>query len=184
MPPHWRKHSTARIGNYNIFELLRETVESPRTGRTLDAVVLDSADWVNVLAFTEAGQCVLIRQYRFGNERVTLEIPGGMIDPGESPLAAAARELREETGYGASRWTSLGECAPNPAFQRNRLHTFLAEGCERVGAQEQDPGEDIEVVLADEAALDASVRSGEIDHALVLVAFYKWALHRAGQGHT
>lgn len=179
-PPRWQKHGSERVSGHHIFELLRERVESPRNGRCFDAVVLESADWVNVIAVTEAGEYVLIRQYRFGTEVDTLEIPGGMIDPGELPLQAAARELREETGYDAARWTSLGRCAPNPAFQRNHLHTFLAEGCIRVGEQAQDPGEDIEVLLVSASEIDRLVRSSELDHALVLVAFQKLALHRGG----
>jgi ADP-ribose pyrophosphatase len=181
MPPPWKKHGTELVGSYKIFELTRERFQSPRTGATVDAVVLTAPDWVNVVAFTAKGAALMIRQYRFGTERVTLEIVGGMVDAGESPLQAARRELREETGYDSERWTSLGSVAPNPAFLRNRLHTFLAEGCVRVSDQAQDPGEDIEVVLIAASEVDAWIAGGAVDHALVLAAFEKLALYRAGR---
>lgn len=171
MPGPWKKLSADPLADYHIFKLHHERYASPRTGEVLDATIVEAPDWVNVLALTTGGDCVLIRQYRFGTEQMTLEIPGGMIDPGEAPLSAAQRELREETGYTAARWTELGRFAPNPAFQRNYLYTFLAEGCERAGDLVQDPGEDIEVVLRTRADVDAALRSGEIDHALVVVAF-------------
>jgi 8-oxo-dGTP pyrophosphatase MutT (NUDIX family) len=173
MPKNWRKLATDTPTNFKIFSVHREQYESPRTGQALNATIVSAADWVNVVALTPEQGCVLIRQYRFGTECVTLEIPGGMIDPGESPLVAAERELREETGYTAQRWTPLGRVAPNPAFQRNYLYTFLAEDCVLSGAQEQDPGEDIEVVIEPLAAVRGLIESGEIDHALVVVAFLR-----------
>jgi 8-oxo-dGTP pyrophosphatase MutT (NUDIX family) len=180
MPKPWLRLNHRSLGDHRIFKLVEERFESPRNGHRMDAVVLEADDWVNVIALTSARECVLVRQYRFGNGAVSLEIPGGVIDPGESPLTAAKRELREETGYASERWTGLGSCAPNPAFIRNRLHLFLAEDCARAGAQAQDAGEDIEVLLVPEARLDEAIARGEVDHALVLVAFLKLALHKQG----
>jgi 8-oxo-dGTP pyrophosphatase MutT (NUDIX family) len=122
----------------------------------------------------------MIRQFRFGTASEVLEIPGGMIDAGESPLAAAMRELREETGYAASRWTALGSVSPNPAIQSNRLFIYLAQDAERVGEQEQELSEDIAIELVPEAQLDGMLARGAIDHALVAVAFQRVDLLRRG----
>jgi len=160
--------------------VLQEKLVSPRTGKELDAVVIDSSDWVNVIALTDDEQVVMVRQYRFGTDTITLEVPGGLVDPGEAPEAAAARELREETGYEAARWTPLGVIHPNPAFMRNRLHAFLAEGAHRVGELLQDDGEDIEVETRPLGDIDAMIASGEITHSLVTFAFHKLDLLRRG----
>ena len=177
----WPRLSSRTLFGSKVFELTIERLVSPRTQHELDAVVLRSTDWVNVVALTQDQRVVMIRQYRFGSEDVTLEIPGGIIDPGEAPLFAAQRELREETGYEATHWTALGSIAPNPAIHRNRLHTFLAEGCALVHAQDQDAGEDIEVELRPLADIDDLLATGAISHALVAVAFQKLALLRAGR---
>jgi len=179
MPKIWRKLGSESATDYKILALRREQYESPRTGHVLHATIMDAADWVNVIALTPADDCVLIRQFRFGTEKITLEIPGGMIDPGEQPLVAAQRELREETGYSAQRWSSLGLVAPNPAFQRNYLYTFLAEGCVLEGEQMQDAGEDIEVTLTPLSTIRGLIASETIDHALVLVAFLRLQEQRA-----
>lgn len=177
----WPRVSRRSLFGSRVFELILEGHVSPRTQQTLDAVVLESADWVNVVALTPQDELVMVQQFRFGSQQVELEIPGGIIDHGEDPLVSAKRELLEETGYEAERWTSLGSIAPNPAIHRNRLHSFLAEGCVRVAAQTPDPFEDIAVELIPHVQLDALVASGAIRHALVVVAFYKLALLRAGQ---
>jgi len=178
----WPRLSTRTLFGSKVFELTVERLVSPRTKHEFDAVVLRSTDWVNVVALTDDQRVVMVRQYRFGSEQTTLEIPGGIVDPGEAPALAAQRELREETGYESARWTALGSIAPNPAIHRNRLHTFLAEGCVRVGDLQQDAGEDIEVELLPLSEIDALLASGAISHALVAVAFQKLALLRAG--HT
>jgi 8-oxo-dGTP pyrophosphatase MutT (NUDIX family) len=177
MLKNWRKLSSEPATDLKVFSLKYEQYESPRTGAPLRATILEAASWVNVIALTPKRECVMIRQFRFGTERLTLEIPGGVVDRGEQPLAAAQRELREETGYSAERWTSLGRVAPNPAFQRNYLYTYLAEGCTPAGEQLQDPGEDIEVVLTPLSEVRSLIGSEEFDHALVLVAFLKLEQH-------
>jgi len=176
----WRRLGTRSLGDHRIFHLDEERYESERNTHVIDAVVLRSPDWVNVIALTPERACVMIRQFRFGTAAVHWEIPGGIIDPGESPLTAAVRELREETGYTAPRWTALGAVAPNPAIQSNRLHTFLAQDAVLAGGQELEPSEDIAVHLVAERELDGMLGSGAIDHALVAVAFHKLDLHRRG----
>src|SRR5215471_11864178 len=113
----WRRLASERLGDFKIFTVRRDRIVSPRTEEEHDFYVLDGADWINVIPVTPEGGILLIEQYRHGTGEVTLEIPGGAIDRGDAdPLAAARRELREETGYEASEWVNLGFVHPNPAI--------------------------------------------------------------------
>ncbi|MCB9558676.1 MAG: NUDIX hydrolase [Deltaproteobacteria bacterium] len=119
----------------------------------------------------------MIRQYRHGTKQVTLEIPGGLMDPGDaSPQAAAERELGEETGYSAQQWHYLGKIAPNPAMQSNLCHSFLALNARETAVQNLDHAEEIRVVCVPRGEIEARIRAGEISHALVVVAFYYLSL--------
>lgn len=173
----WPKLASRLLGDFHIFRLHSQRFASPRTGSEHDFFVLDVADWVNVVAITPEQQVVLIDQFRFGTAQVTLEIPGGMIDAGEDPVAAGARELLEETGYRAARYTLLGHVEPNPAIQNNRCYTVLAEDATPTGAQDLDEKEDIGVRLHPLTDIPALLRGGAIRHALVWVAFQHYDLH-------
>lgn len=172
MPDPWRKLASELRGDYRVFRIRQETLEDPRHGTAHHFYVIEAPDWVNVVAVTEDDQVVLVRQQRQGIGAATLEIPGGMIDPGESPLEAARRELEEETGYRADDWRPIGCVRPNPALQSNACTTFLALGARKVAEPKLDGTEDIVVELARRNELHELVAGGEIDHALVVSAFY------------
>lgn len=174
----WPLLAREELADFKVFRVRRDTLRSPRTGEPHPFFVLECPDWVNVVALTPEGDALLVRQWRAGTDAETLEIPGGSTDPGDpSPQAAAERELLEETGYVAERWTLLGSVDPNPAIQGNACWTFLAEGCRRVAEIRPDAGEDLRVTRAPLASLPELVRTGKIRHSLVVAAFY-W-LHLA-----
>lgn len=159
-----------------IFTIHKERVLSPVSGREQSFDTLESPDWVNVVALTTTGNVVLIRQYRIGTNTITTEIPGGTIDPGETPLEAARRELAEETGYVSDHWEELGRVEPNPAFQSNTTHTFLARHAWRAGEQTPDENEDIEVEEYPLDQVPGLLANRTITHALVVCAFFYLAL--------
>jgi ADP-ribose diphosphatase len=177
-PRPWKKTKEGVPRDYRIFRVREDEVEDPRNGSRHSRVFIDSVDWVNVIPVTTAGQVVLIRQFRFGILSNTLEIPGGMVEPGEDPAAAAVRELEEETGYRPAEVKPLGWVHPNPALQGNRCYCFLALGCEKVNQGHQDAGEDIEVELRDRDGVPELIRTGQITHSLVVAAFHLDSLTR------
>jgi 8-oxo-dGTP pyrophosphatase MutT (NUDIX family) len=132
---------------------------------------IDAPHWINVIPLDEHGDVLFVRQYRFGIEDWTLEIPGGMCDRGESPADAAARELREETGHAAGRIEELGWVHPNPALQANRCYSYLARDLVVVGAPEPDDDEDFELVRVPLARVADRIADGTITNALVVAAF-------------
>ncbi len=167
----WTLLGSRDLSDHRIFRVREDRYRLEPAGAERDFVVLDSPDWVNVVALTDDGRVVLIRQYRHGIQRVTLEIPGGMVDAGESPQAAAVRELQEETGYVAGRVKFLGRVSPNPAIQNNSCHSFLAEDCRLTASPRPDPFERIEVLTRPLDEIPGMIHREEISHALVVVAF-------------
>jgi 8-oxo-dGTP pyrophosphatase MutT (NUDIX family) len=172
----WTRLATRILGDYRIFQLAQEDYSRPDPGRTHSFYVLFSTDWVNVVPVTPEGRVVLIRQFRPGSMEVTIEVPGGMVEPGDrDPAESARRELEEETGYTADRIVKTGAIRPNPAILRNRCHQYVAFGARPLGRTNLDEGEDCRAFEADWDEVDAMVEDGRIDHALVLnaIAFAK-----------
>jgi 8-oxo-dGTP pyrophosphatase MutT (NUDIX family) len=172
----WRLGARHPGHDYRIFKTHFQDGVNPRTGAITRFSLIEAGDWVNVIALTADEQVVMLRQYRPGIDRVCLEIPGGMIDPGEDPLAAGLRELVEETGYAGGQAEIIGKVAPNPAIQNNTLYTVLVRGVALIEAPRPDAGEVLAVHTTPLADVLAQVRTGEIEHALVVVAFAHYAL--------
>lgn len=169
----WDREAEAEVVDLGLLRVRRVRARSrQRPTHASDFVVLDTADWVNVIALTEAREVVLIEQYRHGTAAVTLEIPGGMVDPGEDFVTAGVRELAEETGFAGGRARQIGLVEPNPALQSNRCATVLVEGVTLQGPVDLDPNEEIAVRTVPLDEIPALVRGGAITHALVVAAFH------------
>ena len=170
----FRRGDTTTLANFHVFGV--EKLDLVRDDGSVRPVFrFLTPDWCNVVPVTDDGRVVLVRQHRWGTDAPSLEIPGGLVDPGEAPLHAARRELHEETGYDAASLVELGRVHPKPALQANVLNMFLARGCTPHGrGQQLEELEDCEVVLLNRAQLEAAIDAGEITHALVLAALHAW----------
>lgn len=170
----WRELERERIADCRIFTVERSSALSPVDGEPRTFHRIQSADWAQILPITSDGKAVLVRQYRHGVQRVTLEIPGGLVDPGEDAATAALRECLEESGYRARAALPLGVVGPNPAVFTNRLHAFYAVDVEPEQAVQNTGTEVTEVVLVPVAELEDLLLAGEIDHALVAGTLWRY----------
>jgi 8-oxo-dGTP pyrophosphatase MutT (NUDIX family) len=181
----WKTIRSTPVGDFRIFKIRTDTCVNPRTGREHELFILDSVNWVNVIAVTPDQQLVMVEQYRHGSATVELEIPGGMMDPHETdPVATAVRELREETGYAGKNARVLGRVHSNPAILSNVTYTVLIENCRLEHGLELDHGEDLETRLMPVAEIPKLVADEKIGHSLVVVALYHFDLWQRGLKKT
>ena len=166
----WTLVECTRVGCFGIFDVVRSMARDAAGVLRKPVVTMKTSDWCNVIGVTAAGEVVLVRQFRFGVQSICLEVPGGVIDPGEAPEAAARRELREETGYEAGELQLLSVLYPNPALAANRLYSFAAHNVVASANTAFDDLEELETVLVPQRELTALLDQGSITHALCAVA--------------
>jgi ADP-ribose pyrophosphatase len=176
--PRWERLGTDTRHRTRVFDVLGARYRHPVRGTERDFVVIHAPDWVNVIAHTPDDRLVLVRQFRYGIDGFSLEIPGGVIDhAGEDPIAAGLRELREETGYAGANARLLGTVRPNPAIQSNRCHFVLVEAAVRAHDFAWDADEEIEVVIEPVEKVLSLAHSGGIFHSLALNGLMLFEAH-------
>jgi 8-oxo-dGTP pyrophosphatase MutT (NUDIX family) len=173
----WRQLSSRPLGNYRVFSIREDRKVSPRTGREHDFYIIDSVNWVNVIALTPECRMVLVEQYRHGTNTVELEIPGGVAEAADgSPEATGCRELAEETGFVGEQPVVVGHVLPNPAIMSNDCYTVLVRNCRLARPVQWDQGEDLVTKLVPMDEVPELVAAGRIRHSLVVAALYQFEL--------
>ncbi|OHD19756.1 MAG: hypothetical protein A2Y38_12060 [Spirochaetes bacterium GWB1_59_5] len=182
---HWVETEWRQLADHHIFKAFERTSVGPH-GKSGRFIVLDAPDWATVVpVIVRDGKryILAVRQFRHGAGMPMTEFPGGVVEPGEAPAAAAARELLEETGYQAERVIPLGACNPNPAFMSNTFHVFAATGLALVAGQSLDEHEIVEVEEIPEDELFARVGDPPWSHALMVTAawyYRRWRERETG----
>lgn len=176
-PVRWEILADRSLYHCRVWELRERRYRHPKSGKEGDFFYLDSKDWVLVVARTTNGELLLIRQFRWGADELSWELPGGIIDPGEDPVTAGLRELREETGYVGSSGRLIGHARPNPAILNNFCHVVFVDGVERHAAgTDWDEHEEIEVRALAEKTVFEWAKDCKIGHALALNALLFYLL--------
>jgi ADP-ribose pyrophosphatase len=168
----WSRVGRKELLSCPVFTVTERESAGPG-GRNGRFIVLEAPDWACVVPVLRRGGedfFLMVRQYRHGSDEVSVEFPGGVVEAGEEPAAAAARELSEETGYAAASLTLAGSVSPNPAIMANHFHVFLAEGLSLAGPRSLDEHEVIDAFLVSAQEVRASMGSGQYSHALMSAA--------------
>ena len=166
----WTRLNSRNGPELPLFRVRLDRLRHPTNEQEFERLVLQAPEWVNVVATTTDGKIVMVEQYRFGVGELTLEPVGGLVDAGEDSLAAARRELLEESGYGGGEWRYMGSVQANPAIHDNRCHHWLAEGVERIADPVPDEGEAIRVHLMTLDEVRDALASGRFAHSLGISA--------------
>ena len=184
----WRRESSEIVEDFRFFKLRKDVSRHPTSGRDHRFFIFEFPDWVNIMPITPEREVVFVNQFRHGTRELTLEIPGGIVDPGESPKVAALREMFEESGYQSEDAIELGWVHPNPALQENRCWSYLAQDVERVVAEDHVVGTSSEAIEVSKVPLDeipGLLNDKLITHALTIAAFdhyWRWSGQVSGSG--
>jgi 8-oxo-dGTP pyrophosphatase MutT (NUDIX family) len=166
----WEVKNSEKGPDLILFQTRLDQVVNPRNTHRMTAIVLESPDWVNVVALTSDKKILVVEQHRFGIGETTVEVPAGIIDPGENSELAAKRELKEETGYISDTWKYLGTVEANPAFMNNYCHIWLALDAKKKLETEQDTGEHIESSAKTLDEIRIEIETGRMRNSLTLLA--------------
>lgn len=177
----WETLEEKVILKAHVFRYQQVRRKSPTTNEIGEFDIIQCSNWVNVLAITPEKKIVLIKQFRHGTNKYTIEIPGGAINHAEEALVGAKRELEEETGYTSNNWVSLGKVDVNPAFMTNACYTYLALDAVKTNSQNLDPFEEIEVFEVNLSEIPSLVKKGTITHSLVIAGLYLYYGHLQAQ---
>ena len=176
----WKTRSSEYIVSKPWATLRVDECELPDGRIASEYYVLEYPNWVNVVAITEDDKVIMVRQYRHSGDIVSIEIPGGVIDGDEQPLAAAKRELLEETGYLFEDFELVSTIYPNPATSNNVTYCYLARGGKKVQEQDLDEHEDIDIEFYAIEEVKEMLLKNEIPQALhvtgLLYAFLKMGI--------
>jgi 8-oxo-dGTP pyrophosphatase MutT (NUDIX family) len=170
----WRILSAEHMLDCRVFSVERTKSQSPVDASVHEFYRVRCVDWAQIVPVTDDNEIVMVRQYRHGSDELSLEIPAGLIDPGETPAEAARRECKEETGYTANELESLGVLRPNPALFLNRLHAFVTYGAKPGAAILNTATEQTEVELVPVDRVAEMILQGEIDHALDVAVLWRF----------
>ncbi|RME98740.1 MAG: NUDIX hydrolase [Bacteroidetes bacterium] len=170
----WLRTRSEAGPDLKLFRVRFDWLVNPRNGHEQKMTLLEGGHAVQIIARTAEEKIVLVEQYRVGIGQYTFELPGGLIDPGESPLTAAKRELAEETGYTAAAWRSLGRHAANPVFMTGWIHHFAAEKLKLTQAQSLDPAEQIKLHFLPLAEVKEWLRLGRFVHPHTVCALHAY----------
>ena len=172
LPSPWDLQNDDLHADCRIFEVRKRRFKRKSDGVTGDFFVLDTNDWVNVLAITPDRRIVMVRQFRFGSRENSLEPPGGVVEEGEDPVVAGMRELQEETGYVGQDPKLIGSVRPNSAILSNRCHVVLVREVCKTADLNFDQHEELVTELFPLSDLKALVKSGEITHSIGLNSIF------------
>mgnify|MGYP003675133842 CR=1 FL=1 len=185
-PAEWIRESSRRLLQTRVFEVQAREFRHPQRDQGKEFFVIDAPDWAVVAPITPGGELILVNQFRFGSQELSLELPGGVVEPGEEPAAAAARELAEETGYVGAAPVLLGSVYPNPAIQSNRAHLILIPEVKLTRETAWDVDEELGLLLAPIGDVLQWARAGKITHALMLNMLFMlepwWRRHFTDEG--
>jgi len=178
-PAAWLTLKQTVVADCRVFRVQQRRLRRVSDKQEGDFFVIEAPDWVITLPLTPKQELILVRQWRFGVDKLSWEPPGGVMDPGENPVTAAQRELIEETGYAGAPVRLLGQAAPNPAIQNNRVHFVLVKNCVPKSKLDWDPHEELEPGIFPLAKVEKMIRRGEIFHSLALNALQFLFMHLA-----
>lgn len=177
-PDIWKSKSSKQIADCRVFKVRQDFCERQSDSKKSDFFVIEAPSWINIIALTKDEDVVLIEQFRHGTEEITLEIPSGMIDEGEEPMATARRELLEETGFSSENIVLIGKSNPNPAIQNNEMFHYLAVDCEKNGETSFDEHESIVTKMFPLGEIDKLIENEKFTHSLAIAAFQFFRIYR------